>query len=124
MKKLVYRKVLFFTAALVCQIFILNACFANESIKQKQVLIQSSAFQPQAVLIPVGGTVTWTNKDSSPHTITSNNKMEVLKSEQLAIDESYSHTFTRPGIYAYFCSNHPKMVGRVIVQQVNSKNSV
>jgi plastocyanin len=31
-------------------------------------------------------------------------------------DDSYSFTFTRPGEYAYFCSLHPHMTGKVIVK--------
>jgi len=30
--------------------------------------------------------------------------------------DSFSFTFTRPGTYGYFCSVHPKMTAKVVVQ--------
>jgi plastocyanin len=34
----------------------------------------------------------------------------------LDTDEKFSFTFTKAGTYAYFCSIHPKMTGKVVVQ--------
>ncbi len=34
----------------------------------------------------------------------------------LDTDEKFSFTFTKPGTYGYFCSVHPKMTGKVVVQ--------
>jgi len=31
-------------------------------------------------------------------------------------DEKFSYTFTKAGTYPYFCSVHPKMTGKVVVQ--------
>ncbi len=31
-------------------------------------------------------------------------------------DEQFTYTFTKPGTYSYFCSIHPKMTGKVVVQ--------
>ena len=38
-----------------------------------------------------------------------------FKSPVLDTDEQFSHTFTTPGTYKYFCSIHPKMTGQVVV---------
>lgn len=35
------------------------------------VNIAGSAFQPGTITVGVGGTVTWTNSDNTPHTVTS-----------------------------------------------------
>jgi plastocyanin len=39
-----------------------------------------------------------------------------FKSKALDTDDRFSFTFTKAGTYSYFCSVHPKMIGRVVVQ--------
>ncbi len=39
-----------------------------------------------------------------------------LRSSVLDTDGKYSFTFHDPGTYKYFCSAHPHMTGKVIVQ--------
>jgi len=39
-----------------------------------------------------------------------------FKSKVLDTDEKFSYTFSKPETYPYFCSVHPKMTGKVIVQ--------
>ena len=41
---------------------------------------------------------------------------KVFKSKVLDTDEKFSFTFAKPGTYGYFCSVHPKMTGKVVVQ--------
>jgi plastocyanin len=65
---------------------------------------------------PVGTTVTWINRDDIPHTVVSTDDSKTFKSKVLATDEKYSFTFSRAGTYPYFCSIHPKMTGKVVVQ--------
>lgn len=78
------------------------------------VTIQNFDFHPMAVTVPVGSTVTWKNLDDEPHTVTSTDGS--FRSEALDSDDSYSHTFTRPGVYKYLCTIHPKMVAMVTVK--------
>ena len=78
------------------------------------VKIDNFSFTPPTITIPAGTTVKWTNHDDIPHTVV--NDDQKLKSKALDTDESYSYTFTKPGTYSYFCSIHPKMTGKVIVQ--------
>jgi len=80
-----------------------------------QVTIDNFSFTPQTLTIPAGSTVTWTNKDDVPHTVVATNQK--FKSKALDTDETFSFTFTDPGTYEYFCSVHPKMVAKVIVEQ-------
>jgi plastocyanin len=77
-----------------------------------EVKIDNFSFGPATV--PSGTTVTWTNRDDIPHTVVSDDK--VFKSKVLDTDEKFSYTFTKPGTYGYFCSIHPKMTGKVVVQ--------
>jgi plastocyanin len=79
-----------------------------------QVNIDNFVFGPQTVTVPVGATVTWTNKDDIPHTTVSTDG--VFKSKVMDTDEKFTYTFTKAGTYSYYCSVHPKMTGKVVVQ--------
>ncbi|MGB7552960.1 MAG: cupredoxin family copper-binding protein [Candidatus Korobacteraceae bacterium] len=76
--------------------------------------IDNFSFSPATITVPVDTTVRWTNHDDIPHTVVSEDK--VFKSQALDSDGDFTYTFTKPGTYSYFCSIHPKMVGKVVVQ--------
>jgi len=78
------------------------------------VKIDNFVFGPQTITVPVGTTVTWTNNDDIPHTSVSTDG--VFKSKVLDTDEKFSYTFTKAGTYPYYCTIHPKMTGKVVVQ--------
>jgi len=82
---------------------------ANAAVK-----IDNFVFGPQTLTVPVGATVTWTNVDDIPHTSVSTEG--VFKSKVLDTDEKFSYTFTKAGSYPYYCTIHPKMTGKVVVQ--------
>lgn len=84
------------------------------STANAEVKIDNFSFGPQTVTVPVGATVTWTNRDDIPHTVVSTDG--VFKSKVRDTDETFSYTFTKAGTYPYFCSVHPKMTGKVVVQ--------
>jgi plastocyanin len=92
--------------------FVANA--QQPSTASVEVKIDNFSFGPAALTVAVGTTVTWTNRDDIPHTVVSDDK--VFKSKVLDTDEKFSFTFIKPGTYPYFCSVHPKMTGKVIVQ--------
>ena len=79
-----------------------------------EVKIDNFSFGPQTLTVPVGATVTWTNRDDIPHTVVSTDG--VFKSKVRDTDEKFSYTFTKAGKYPYYCSVHPKMTGQIIVQ--------
>ena len=81
-----------------------------------EVKIDNFSFGPASVTVPVGTTVTWVNRDDIPHTVVSTDDPKVFKSKVLDTDEKFSFTFAKAGTYAYFCSIHPKMTGKVVVQ--------
>jgi amicyanin len=88
---------------------------AEEPTSQSvDVKIDNFSFGPVELKVPVGTTVTWTNRDDIPHTVVSTDK--VFKSKVLDTDEKFSFTFSKAGTYPYFCSIHPKMTGKVVVQ--------
>jgi plastocyanin len=78
------------------------------------VKIDNFSFGPTALTVPVGTSVTWTNRDDIPHTVVSTDG--VFKSKALDTDDKFSFVFTKAGTYLYFCSIHPKMTGTVIVK--------
>jgi plastocyanin len=79
-----------------------------------EVKIDNFSFGPATLTVPAGTTVTWTNRDDIPHTVVSEDK--AFKSKVLDTDEKFSFTFAKPGTYSYFCSIHPKMTAKVVVQ--------
>lgn len=79
-----------------------------------EVKIDNFSFGPTVLTVPVGTTVVWTNRDDIPHTVVSTDG--VFKSRALDTDDQFSFTFTKAGNYDYFCSLHPKMTGKVVVQ--------
>ena len=79
-----------------------------------EVKIDNFTFGPAELTVRVGTTITWTNRDDIPHTVVSTDK--VFKSKVLDTDEKFSSTFSTPGTFPYFCSIHPKMTGKVVVQ--------
>ncbi|MHB8566496.1 MAG: cupredoxin domain-containing protein [Nitrososphaerales archaeon] len=66
------------------------------------------------VVIGVNNTVTWTNNDSAPHTVTADDGS--FSSGNMDPGNTFSFTFTTPGTYAYHCSYHPWMKATVIVK--------
>jgi plastocyanin len=85
--------------------------------------LTDTAYQPNPIQVSVGNTVTWTNNDSQPHTVTSgsngqpDNKFNSSPnfSPLLNPGQTFSFTFTQAGDYPYFCMLHPNMVGTVTV---------
>ena len=87
---------------------------AQQKAEATDVKIDNFSFGPAALTVPVGTTVTWTNRDDIPHTVVSTDG--AFKSKVLDTDDKFSFTFPKAGTYPYFCSIHPKMTAKVIVQ--------
>ena len=79
-----------------------------------EVRVDNFTFGPDTLTVPVNATVTWVNKDDIPHVIASNDGL--FKSKALDTDQKFSYTFTKAGTYPYYCSIHPKMTGKIVVQ--------
>jgi plastocyanin len=88
---------------------------ARAQTSSSALAINNFTFTPQTSTVKVGTTVTWTNKDDTPHGIASANNA-FKKSQALDTDDSYSFTFATPGTYAYFCYVHPFMKGTIVVE--------
>jgi plastocyanin len=80
-----------------------------------EIKIDNFTFAPRTITVAAGTTVQWINRDDIPHTVVSEDKT-TFKSKPLDTDDKFSYTFRKPGSYAYFCSLHPKMTAKIIVQ--------
>jgi plastocyanin len=76
--------------------------------------IDNFTFSPPTITVAAGTTVKWTNDDDIPHTVRAVDGS--FHSKAMDTADSYAFTFTKPGVYSYFCSLHPKMVGKVVVK--------
>jgi plastocyanin len=106
MRRPPYGRVLTLAAALAAPLLL--AASAPSQIK-----IANFTFAPGALTVPVGTTVTWVNDDDIPHAVAANDKS--FRSKPLDSGDQFSTTFAKPGTYAYFCTIHPRMTGKVVV---------
>jgi plastocyanin len=81
--------------------------------KSEKVDIVEFTYQPDPVVVQVGGKVIWQNQDTAPHTATADDgsfDTGVIEKGKLG-----SETFKQAGTYTYFCEIHPTMHGTVEV---------
>jgi plastocyanin len=77
------------------------------------ISIKNMAFNPGSLSVAAGTTVTWTNSDTTIHTVTADDGS--LNSGNIAIGATYSKVFSSTGTFSYRCVLHPEMTGKVIV---------
>jgi plastocyanin len=113
--------------ALLCGISFLNlALFAmagevkdadgSDAATKNQIVIKDFHFTPETLTVKSGEKITWINRDEEPHTVVSVEK-QFKKSTALDTDQEFTVTTGAPGTYTYFCSVHPKMTGKIIVEK-------
>jgi plastocyanin len=71
-------------------------------------------FEPTRIEVPLGGTVVWTNDAPLQHSVVADNGS--FDSGLIDPGKRWSHTFTKPGTYAFHCMPHPFMKGVVVVK--------
>lgn len=118
-------KIISFSLVIISGLFLLASCgkSSNNStnptttgttpVAAASVSIENFAFSPAVVHVKLGGTVTWTNKDSTPHTATDLNGS--FDSGSLAADKTYTMTFATAGTFTYHCSIHSMMPNATVV---------
>ena len=93
-------------------------------------------YLPRQITVHTNDTITWKNNDTEAHTVTSgvspgieslmNNKRGtpngIFDSGFFKPGQSWTHTFTNPGTYTYFCTIHPWMEGIITVQGAQAQN--
>ena len=76
--------------------------------------IRQNAYASPRIVIPVGSTITWTNRDPMIHTVTSDDRS--WDSGLIEPGGTYRRRFDRPGTYTFHCTPHPFMKGVVVVR--------
>lgn len=94
-----------------------NSTGTEQTTPSVTVAIQDFAFSPATLKVKKGSTVTWTNKDSAPHTVTATGTSGGPSSKTLQNGDSYSFTFDQVGTFAYHCSFHSSMTATVEVTE-------
>ncbi|HZS54115.1 MAG TPA: cupredoxin family copper-binding protein [Bryobacteraceae bacterium] len=79
------------------------------------ITIDHFAYQPATVTVDLGNIVEWRNVDIVPHTATSTDG-KTFNSGAIANGASWRFTANRKGTFDYFCTLHPNMKARLIVQ--------
>lgn len=79
------------------------------------VSISGFAYSPQTITVAAGDSITWTNQDEAPHTVTTTSGPQAINSPTLSKGQSFTFTFTAPGTYSYYCAVHPDMRAQVVV---------
>jgi plastocyanin len=90
-------------------------------VKGASIPSMKEPYNPSPVNIAKGTTVTWTNHDTTAHTVTEGNPSGYsppngFDSGILAPGGVFTHTFTTAGTVQYYCTLHPTMLGEVIVK--------
>lgn len=98
------------------------------SIVPNASTLADKAFAPNPINAKVGDTITWTNKDTTFHTVTSGTgPSDTTKGKEFdsglsgpnaltTQGKTFSHKFMTAGEFPYFCQLHPTMVGKVVVK--------
>src|SRR5215208_5684083 len=73
------------------------------------VRIVNLSFDPTQITIATGTTVSWSNEDSVPHTVTSTDG--AFDSGIFDPGANFTWTFSQPGSFPYACQLHPQMQG-------------
>ena len=107
-----------FISALVIIAVLITSCYKNKSdynstAGTSKISITSSAYSPASVTIVSGSTVTWTNNDNMPHTVTTEDGN--INSGDIAPGSSFSKAFMATGTYNYHDAHNTAMTGVVVV---------
>lgn len=80
------------------------------------VTISNTQYSPTKLTVAPGTTVTWTNKEAKPHTVTADDNS--FASKALKENDTFSFKFDKPGAYAYHCAFHGGNGGKGMSGQV------
>jgi plastocyanin len=79
----------------------------------------NSCYLPSIITINQGQQVTWSNEDAAFHTVTSglyDEPSDLFDSGHLDPEQKFIVSFDEQGTFDYFCTLHPWMAGKVIVE--------
>ena len=76
--------------------------------------LATAAFVPNPITVAPGGTITWSNTDTTAHDMIADSG--AWDSGRINAGSRFDMTFATRGTVPYHCSIHPGMVGTVVVQ--------
>jgi plastocyanin len=83
--------------------------------KVNTVVIKQFKYQPETLTVNAGEIVEWRNDDIVPHSATSVDK-KTFDSGRIVKGVTWRFTPTKKGTFDYFCTLHPNMKAKLIVQ--------
>jgi plastocyanin len=87
----------------------------GETGEGEPVEIIDFSFDPADLTVDVGASVTWTNDDSTAHSVVGAGG--AFASPDIAPGTNFSTTFDQAGTFEYVCGIHPSMTGTVRVEE-------
>jgi len=93
-----------------------SACASEDSgppaaVDVSTIAVRDYAFEPAAVSVGVGKTITWVWEGQATHNVVGDGFESPAQSSG-----SFRHTFDQPGTYRFACTRHPGMAGEVVVR--------
>ena len=79
----------------------------------------NSCYIPSKITTKQGESITWINEDAAFHSVTSGTydaPTGLFDSGHLDPYQTFSYTFDKTGVYDYYCTLHPWMEGKIIVE--------
>ena len=91
-----------------------SAATSRPAARTVRTDIRQNAYARPRIVVPVGSTILWTNRDPMIHTVTSDDRG--FDSGIIEPGGTYRRRFDRPGTYTFHCTPHPFMKGVVVVR--------
>jgi plastocyanin len=93
-----------------------GGCHSEAFSDQQGVTVdlRDACFTPTVIRVQPGQSVTWTNRDPMPHTVTGA-ALRWGNYDELSGGDKVTYRFQTSGVFPYFCVIHPSMVGAVVV---------
>jgi plastocyanin len=86
-----------------------------DAAKVNTVTINQFKYQPETLTVNAGEIVEWKNEDIVPHSATAINKKD-FDSGRIVKGASWRFTANKKGTFNYFCTLHPNMKAKLVVQ--------
>ena len=92
----------------------------NSTPPANEIFMQNDSYSPKSDTISKGTEITWVNKDSFNHTVTSgavNNPNGLFDSGKIGAGGTFKHKFDSTGTFNYYCKIHKDIMTGIITVQ-------
>lgn len=92
---------------------------AQQAPPAPAIMIDAFQFKPKDLEVKADAKVTWTNDDDVVHTVTSgvpDRRTDLFNASLNGKGARFEFTFSKPGVYTYFCNRHQQMRGEIIAK--------